>query len=266
MQKILLSLVITGAVAGTAIIATNAFFSDSETSSGNTFQAGNLNLQIESQCSYNNKVSFDCGSWALKDLGIADKFFNFSDVKPGDLGENTITFKVADNNAWMCGNLAVTQTSKLADYLQIFWWVDADGDNIYDRSEKKLYSEEPLSLSNWLAAGQTIPNTPTNNLQLTVADASWNWIQDAVYAPIPGNKEQHLGVGWCFGELSYDENAPYGFKCDGSFQDQSDARATKIVADLKFDIQQSRNNTTFRCPESVNMDRKLLTPIAEAAL
>ncbi len=47
MQKILLSLLTVGLVASVAFGATRAYFSDSETSTGNTFAAGTINLKVD---------------------------------------------------------------------------------------------------------------------------------------------------------------------------------------------------------------------------
>ena len=99
--------------------ATGAFFSDTETSTGNTFTAGRLDLKIDSDCHYyQNGIDIGCGegqdpdgtgplapvgigSWAETDLkdGV-HKFFWFNDIKPGDWGEDTISIHVHDNDAW----------------------------------------------------------------------------------------------------------------------------------------------------------------------
>ena len=120
------------AFAGVAIAgATGAFFSDTETSTGNTFTAGAIDLTIDSEqhyngnvCEYNDEdeqyewtgnadypeVGTACtGSWELTDLDddsvTGHKFFNFSDLKPGDHGENTISIHVETNDAYMCAAL-----------------------------------------------------------------------------------------------------------------------------------------------------------------
>ena len=124
MKKILLSLSMIGAVAVVAIGATGAFFSDTETSTGNTFTAGAIDLKVDSECHYYNYVGgtagpnedgyvdvgctendlagengYQDGNWTETDLG-AHKFFKFSDLKPGDKGEDTISLHVYNNDAW----------------------------------------------------------------------------------------------------------------------------------------------------------------------
>lgn len=127
--KILLS----GAAIFAAVVliigATLAFFSDTETSTGNTFTAGAIDLKVDSQChryefvgdvqgaNSEGYIEVDCdgegdqyGDWTEADLGV-HKFFNFTDLKPGDRGEDTISLHVYTNDAW--GKLVVTPTSDL---------------------------------------------------------------------------------------------------------------------------------------------------------
>ena len=118
MKKILLSLLSIGAVAGVAVLATGAFFSDSETSYDNTFTAGAIDLKVDSEChryvydlgnaeaNQEGYVDVGCGegaefgNWEETDLGEIHKFFNFLDLKPGDRGEDTISLHVYTNDAW----------------------------------------------------------------------------------------------------------------------------------------------------------------------
>lgn len=121
-------LAITGAaVAG----ATVSFFTDTEVSENNVFTAGAIDLKVDSQAHYNGAMCVDntdnnvvdyvwvleadtvladyagfpvlgeaCdNSWEEADLG-AEQFFSYTDVKPGDFGENTISLHVYDNDAW----------------------------------------------------------------------------------------------------------------------------------------------------------------------
>ncbi len=245
LKQILLGMLVAGIVAGTAIAATNAFFSDSATSAGNTFQAGKLQLLIDSKCSYNGYGSDQCGTWDAKKL-TTEKFFNFSDIRPGDWGENTISFRIDNNPAWMCANLNITKNEALGKYLSVFWFADRDGDNIYDVDDKLLYNG-PRTINGWLSL------TKTASLPLTFADSYLNWLTwpgptPPNTTPIPGNATQYLGVGWCFGTITLTPGTVPGFTCDGT-ADQNDSQGTSVVGDLKFDIQQYQNNPGFLCPE-----------------
>jgi predicted ribosomally synthesized peptide with SipW-like signal peptide len=239
-KKILISLVTGGSVLAAAVFATNAYFNDVETSSGNTFTAGKVDLKISSQCSYNGAVSGQCGTWQSDDLKnvTSSKFFNFSDIKPGDWGENTIGFKVLTNDAWMCANLNATTHEKLAEYLNVFWWVD-NGNNVYEQGEKVLYGG-PQPLATYLAIKNPLP--------MTFADSLLNWEGLTPGTPIPGNTDKYLGIAWCFGNMTATGSGDTGFTCDGSGSN-NDAQGTHVVADLSFSAEQFRNNPGFKCPE-----------------
>ena len=113
MKKILLSL---GSILATAAIVaggTGAFLADSGTSTGNTFATGVIDLKIDNESYYTNdwgKLIFSSStSWGLSSLA-GKLFFNFTDLKPGDVGEDTISLHVNNNNAWACMNVSLTGT------------------------------------------------------------------------------------------------------------------------------------------------------------
>jgi len=114
MRRILLGLLTVGSVVGITVYATNAFFQDTETSTDNTFTAGKLDLKIDFD-GYYNKVADgtpNAGSWTEKDLAVGvDKFFNFTDVKPGDFGEGTISLHLYDNDGW--GRMVIENVNDL---------------------------------------------------------------------------------------------------------------------------------------------------------
>lgn len=137
MKKIIFSLAAIVLTAGVAITATTAYFSDTEKSIGNTFTAGSLDLKIDSTAHFNSMVcvcetpgicaweaepdfdpginhypqpgDFCDGTWEETDLG-GHKFFSFTDLKPGDEGENTLSLHVTDNDAW--GQFTITGVSE----------------------------------------------------------------------------------------------------------------------------------------------------------
>ena len=121
--------------AGVAVAgATGAFFSDTETSTGNTFTAGAIDLTIDNHAWYNgNECAHDdiddryewqgseaypvpgtecSGTWELSDLGDGHLFFELTDLKPGDWEEDTISIHVNDNDAWMCSTLTLTSDNE----------------------------------------------------------------------------------------------------------------------------------------------------------
>jgi predicted ribosomally synthesized peptide with SipW-like signal peptide len=169
MKKIAISLGIIGVVAAIVVGGTIAYFSDTETSTGNTFTAGSIDLGIDNTSYYNGKES-PTTTWSLSyDLDDqqgpgpdgAYLFFNFSDLKPGDWGEDTVSLHVDSNNAWACVYMELTANDdvsskepeldagdevedsaddldgELAQELNFFFWID-DGDNVFEYEEKPL--------------------------------------------------------------------------------------------------------------------------------
>ena len=105
--------------------------------------------------------------------GPTNKFFNFSDLKPGDNGENTISLHVDSNNAYACAiisnlhdnDLGLTgpeqaagdhtngpNHGELASQVKFFAWRD-DGDNIWESGEEPLFT-------NLYGASQRRPERP----------------------------------------------------------------------------------------------------------
>ena len=94
-------------VSAIAVIgATYAFLTDLETSEGNTFDAGILDLKIDNTSYYNGQLNDDT-TWTLDDL-TGHLFFDFNDVKPGDWGEDTISIHVETNDAFACFDTTLT--------------------------------------------------------------------------------------------------------------------------------------------------------------
>lgn len=223
---------------------TSAFFSDTETSSGNTFTAGELDLKIDNTSSYND-ASSSATTWPLDNLP-GHLFFNFTDLKPGDRGEDTISLHV-QNPAWACMKINITQnsdesctepellddpgcpdTGDLAQKLNFVFWAD-DGDNIHQTTEPIIKEGTASAIFNgdtWTLAdsGSSVWPTP---------------------GPLPANDDRFIGKFWCFGTLSPSVNPP-GYACDGSSLNNA-TQSDKVLADVEFTAVQSRHNPNFRC-------------------
>jgi hypothetical protein len=269
MKKILLSI---GSIlfAGALLAGgTGAFLGDAQTSTGNTFASGIVDLMVDNESYVTNDlgklVSSPSTSWALSKLP-GKLFFNFQDVKPGDIGEDTISLHVSTNNAWSCMAINLTGTpengqpepevavdptigtndGELQNYLYFVFWAD-DGDNVYEQGEKIFKAglvKDIFNGQNWALAdtGTNIWGTP---------------------GPLLAGTTKYIGKAWCFGTISQtplaqdgvgkttsSTNGPLvrgtGFKCDGAGVGnivQSDG----IKADVSFSVSQSRNNDGFLC-------------------
>lgn len=189
-------------------------------------------------------------NWELKDLTVTDQFFDFSDLKPGDFGENTISLHVYNNDAYMCMNtsnytdLEVTPgvepeteagdsdntpgaLGELAQHLDFFAWYD-DGDNVWESDEVKI-TNEPV-------AGNVFLN-------------NWSY---GLYTPgnvMPQSSTKYVGLAWCFGTMGGVDT--FALTCDGADQSYNQAQTDQVLADIGFYVEQARNNEGFSC-SSVN--------------
>jgi predicted ribosomally synthesized peptide with SipW-like signal peptide len=273
-KKILFSTLTIFASLALITSATLAFFSDSETSTGNIFTAGVIDLQVDNDGYYNGVVSQET-SWEQNDLTL-EKFFNFSDVKPRDFGENTVSIHVNNNDAYVCSDVTLTSNSEntltqpeidlgddstsgeLADRINFLLWAD-DGDNVLEVGEDIL----PGGVLGDLDVNETTT--------VTIADSN-----SSIYDPsevnedgaLNGDETYFLGEAWCFGAISPtplpsngyvsgpagDNNLDTfagtpedgGFTCDGS-SETNISQTDSLTADITLRAVQSRNNTNFVC-------------------
>ncbi|MFA6306806.1 MAG: SipW-dependent-type signal peptide-containing protein [Patescibacteria group bacterium] len=230
-KKALVSLSVVAIVAVIVIGGTMAYFNDTETSTGNKFTAGKFNLLVGSECTYNGVSQAPC-NWVKKDLA-SELFFNFDDIKPGDSGENTITLKVDNNDAWICAELAnlvgddngcdspenkVDNTcgagqGELQDNLYFTIWKDNGAganacNNILDADETAIVSDQSAE-----------------NLLWPIADSE--------HGPaITGDTDYCVGVAW---------NVPIATS--------NIIQTDSLVGDVKFTAVQARNMNNFKCSD-----------------
>lgn len=286
MKKIVLSLSMIGAVAVLAIGATGAFFSDSETSTGNTFAAGAIDLGVDNHSYYNGvlnpgttwRVDYDLDGG--EDQTGPRQFFNFNDLKPGDWGEDTISLHVKNNDSYLCADVTLTSDKdnnstepelddeipytaddisnnynggELADAVNFYWWND-DGDNVYETCDgsnvENCVPEKllPAGTLGALSVGQTAT--------VALADSDENIWGDPNFA-LPGDSVRFVAKAWCFGDSTM---APY-VQDGGNLQSGPDNRPVvcsgvgennvtqtdSLTADITFRAVQSRNNAGFQC-------------------
>lgn len=264
--RILASVAMLVFVGAAVASSTGAFFSDTETSTGNTFTAGDIDLRIDNESYVTNNagelVASPANSWALSDL-TNQLFFSFEDVKPGDIGEDTISLHPGTNDAYACMALDVTATpengindpeadagdvtdgaagGELQNFLNFTFWED-DGDNVFE-------------------SGESVIST-LNNVAASAFVGQWHAIADSANGPaIPGNSTAYVGKAWCFGTLAANavaqdgqgktgSNGPTsgrgtGFTCSG-VGNQNVAQTDGIIVDVSFEAVQARNNGQFSC-------------------
>lgn len=185
-----------------------------------------------------------CTLWGERDLGKGDTFWNFSDIKPGDWGQNSISLHVYSNDAYSClfaGNieddentvlepeLTAGDTSddgvgygELSDMIEFFVWHDSNANNAYDNGEDILVDAGTAfnQLSNVMGPLALIGDAPIDL----------------------------VGMSWCAG----DQTGPTGaapetaLSCDGNGMTNV-AQSDKVTADFVAYAVQQRNNEDFTC-------------------
>src|SRR3989344_8892325 len=256
-SKILLSGALILASAAVIIGGAFAFFSDTEISQNNSLVGGALDLKIDNT-SYYNGVLNDGTTWTLNDL-TDQLFFNFTDVKPNDLGEDTISLH-AENDSWVCADFTLTENNdntcttneipddlsctepngnlldgELAQNIEFAFWTD-DGDNVLETDEEIIASG---------SADEVLDG------EITLADSTTNNLGGADGDPMSGGEDIHyIAKAWCFGDLTLDPvtagegvdpTVDGGVSCDGSLLDNA-TQSDKVLADIQFTAVQSRNN------------------------
>lgn len=266
MKKILISLSIISAVAAIAIGATTAFFSDTETSTGNTFTAGSLDLKVDSDCMYNGMECIN-GYWnnsqvpgdecscifEEKDLTGTDLFFDFADVKPGDGGEDTISLHVHDNDAWACVTLGPLTNDDISSNEPELEAGD-DPEDSQDPTDGEL--AQNLMFRIWADKGtfgqlgceNVVPgdnkyNPECGDVPLTEGPASGDPLEGVTWTLADSNYNVFTGSGPLIGSTTY--YIGVGWWVDSGVGNiiQSDS----VSGDISFYAEQSRNNAAFDC-------------------
>ena len=261
-KKILLSLLTIVAIGGAVFGVTQAFLSDTETSTGNTLAAGKIDLKIDNT-SYLNHATSSATTWQATDLTHGELFFNFTDLKPDDEGEDTISIKVENNDAWACMEMDLTKDDdntctepekiddptcdepgtffegELGGLLNFLFWTD-DGDNVLEDNEEIIAS----------GSAKTVLDS-----KITLADSNTNNVGEPDGQPLTGAKTYYIAKAFCFGTLTL---APVpagqgvnpiiasGVSCDGTGINNA-SQSDLVKADISFTAIQSRHNPGFLC-------------------
>lgn len=276
MKTIITSLGMIVFVAAIVAGGTGAFFSDTETSTGNVFTAGAIDLTVDSKQTYNGNVCMlvdhdddeesemvyqwvgnssyptgACsGTWEAANLG-AQKFFNFLDVKPGDNGHNSISLHIDNNDAYACVDINVTAND---DVSTVDPETDA-GDQVENPAD--LYDGELAQNLNFFAWGDAdgdnvwdigespLFSFPHYGPASDVLTSKTYTLADATTAPLPGGSTSWVGLSWCAGGMTVNV-ATATLTCNGLAMGNV-AQTDSMVANIAFRVEQSRNNANFRC-------------------
>ncbi|MDD5032095.1 MAG: SipW-dependent-type signal peptide-containing protein, partial [Patescibacteria group bacterium] len=278
MKKIILSLgIILGVAAVVAITGTYAFLSDTETAAGNTFTAGSIDLKVDNESYYNGAVSEET-TFGPSDLDDGKLLINFTDLKPDDEGEDTISLHVNNNDAWLCLDMSLmtdddissnepelktgdavedindTWDGELGDLVRMIWWVD-DGDNVLEEGEA-LLNDGVKTVNEFFG--------PEKAFSADLADATTN-VWTGVPGPALGSQDYYLAKAWCFGamaeariaqdgygKLPGSVNGPLvrgaGIICDGKTLG-NESQTDGVTMNIAFRAMQARHNAGYTCGE-----------------
>lgn len=212
-----------------------------------------LELKVDSTAIYNGVLQ-PALSWELKNLvpGV-DHFFNFDDIKPGDMGRHNISLHVKKNPAYVCLDFNNLQdfengmnepesivdnlsSGELSKNLEFFAWRD-DGDNVFEKNEKVIFGGNATETANILLSSTTY----------AVADANTG-------NSCAVNSTNYVGIIWCAGDLKVDLTTA-DVTCDGSGLGNV-IQTDSMTVDVVLRAVQANSNQGFKCKKEVKPECK----------
>ncbi|MFP4022594.1 MAG: hypothetical protein ACLFTS_01970, partial [Candidatus Paceibacterota bacterium] len=155
-------------------------------------------------------------------------FWNFGDIKPGDWGTNVISFHVDDNDAYLC--LASFEEDgesphgeNIADYINVFSFIDEDGDGNFD------------------------PQKDTGLGTSTLGDGFLTSLDPENEHHLSSTSTEYITLAWCAGEIEVDDDTG-DISCDGSTV-SDEAQGSSFGAEMVAYVEQVRNNLEFNCED-----------------
>ncbi|MFC7097899.1 SipW-dependent-type signal peptide-containing protein [Halobaculum marinum] len=129
-RTMLLGLGTVGLASAGAGLGTTAYFSDTESFSGNSLQAGSLDLLVDYEATYDSDGAVE--NLAEQSAGTVDgepagMFYMLDDVKPGDSGSVKFCFEIDDNPSymWACGDLTEAENGMTEPEMDVDETADA---------------------------------------------------------------------------------------------------------------------------------------------
>ncbi len=139
MKRILISLMtiaVVGALIGGGIYA---YFSDTETSTGNTFAAGTLDLNLDGgninvvKFTVNDVKPGDSGggTWTVANVGNMDGYLDLESISVSEDIGSTTDPELADEGG--------PDTAQLGNYLMVHIFIDANNNGSWDAGETDIF-------------------------------------------------------------------------------------------------------------------------------
>jgi predicted ribosomally synthesized peptide with SipW-like signal peptide len=256
-KAIIMSLALIAVVSVVATGATVAYFTDEETSVGNTFTAGQIDLKIDSHCTYNGMECSTSGywsglfpeeacscNWELKNLE-SERFFDFHDIKPGDFGEVTVSFHGYSNDAFLYATITPTYDD---DVSCVDPEVKAEP-NCAPGTDGEL--DENLYFIIWEdMATYCSQHRPGDNKYCDVSGHEERILAEGFASEIfgdewyignlPAGDPYYIAAAWCVGGPF---NPADPASCNGA-NVGNEAQTDSFVADIMFSAEQARHNSS----------------------
>lgn len=240
MRNILLVLGIVTLLATGAYGTTTAFFSDTETSTGNAFIAGSLDLQVG--------IDSETNTFPPQNLDNAT-LFRFENIRPGEMSFGDFVL-ASDSEVWACSAAEITTNGEngtteaeedlgddasggeLAQYVEFATWEDRNDDKLVGTSERGSFLVLPLTT---YANGTYYPIRDTDNGG----------------EPISADSEYNLGFAYCYGSFAQNSDGSYVFEgaqpvCLGESAG-NDSQSDTVEGTIYFYAEQSAGNQDFQC-------------------
>lgn len=225
-----------------------AYFNDTETSTENTFTAGGIDLTVDSFGAFRNGVGMPNAPWEARDL-TSEKFFEFTDVKPGDWFRRSISLHVDNNPAWVClliknihndENTLIDPEHEAGDHsagvnglgegeldknMYALGWFDFNGNGKLNEPQEKRFVDSFFDVFTEIALHDSTTNNGSLNPQIPF---------------------ELLQLNLCAGTPIVASDGTV--TCNGSFMGDK-SQTDSLTADLQLYIEQVRNNPNFKCAD-----------------
>lgn len=162
-QRILISLIVIGTIAAIVIGGTVAFFSDTETSTGNTFSAGTLNLTVNDKDG-ENVVLFNLsnlkpgdqpkGSYKIRNVGSINGYLDIENIS-FESYENECIEPEQEAGDTSCDTDA--DQGELDDVLNLRMFLDYNGNGWIDAGEPVFFNGKVKDLPTHFELNELVP-------------------------------------------------------------------------------------------------------------
>ena len=248
LNRVVIAVATIAIVATAGFLSTRAFFSDTETSVGNVFAAGSLDLEIGIE------GAGDDTNFAPKSIPGNQSLFIFNDMIPGDSDTGYFRMK-SSQDAWVClaGDLTANYENGRLDA------EEAAGDTTAGTGPNGGELSQYMQIAIWEANNNNtdgVVGTSENDTLRVMsledfANGEYVALQDSATGdnPLLSSVEEQYEFAYCFGEFTNvaDVTANGGtLDCDGSSAG-NDAQTDSTEMTIHFYAEQMQNNDNFVC-------------------